>query len=148
MRKFNLSGVIDVDMYQGFLNPDYAFERDDPSEEQWDNFSIDKYVELVLELAIKELKKMLATLPERLRCEYVEGGGQIWSPKYYNYQTDTLEFSVVSDYVGSEQEYQKEIDAFFKTDWDAEFSAAYRIFDIITSDYLIDSFQISEEEQR
>lgn len=150
MKVFQILGIVDVNMYNTLLDPAVSIEYgdDDLTEEQvdalWDSFNLEAYTAKVCELAVVELRKMLARLPSNLRCTYVEGSARIWSPKYYNYFGDTLEFRVNAETELSEKEFQAYLDDFFRTDWNAEFGPDYRIYENLRENCTIYDF-VKEE---
>ena len=151
MKTYDISGIVNVSMYQSILAPEVALDTldlsgmdDDTAEatemEAWDNFDAEQYRKLVLERAVIELKKLLAELPNNWRCEYVEGSAEIHA-NYNQNILDRLYFKVEYNGVDvSEAFLQKQLTDFFLTDWNAEFGAQYRIYEYIASNYTPCSF--------
>jgi uncharacterized protein YeaO (DUF488 family) len=140
--EFNVSGIVDVNLYQSLLAPDFTLRQDGKdSEKEWDNFHVQKYTALVLEQAVLELKKILERLPAERRCVYVEGSAHIYA-NYAQNILDRLYFKVKTETgIGmNEARIQEYLRDFFLDDWNAEFGAAYRISEYISSNYHVGDF--------
>lgn len=154
MKEFNISGIVNVSLYQSIIEPEVALgecseypknEFDSYDDAVWDRFDADMYREKVKELAVVELKALLATLPEAWRCEYVEGSAEI----HYAYEhniLDRLYFKVthsgksVHGWDISEKTLQDYLTSFFLKDWEAEFGAQYRIYAHLGDNHTIGDF--------
>ncbi len=152
MRTFNITGIVDVNMYNTLLDPAVTLddEFDELSEAErdalWDRFDVTAYTANVRKLAVCELRKLLTRLPAPLRCAYVEDSAFIDSPKYYNDRGDELRFQLSADTDMSEAAFQAYLDDFFREDWSAEFGPDYHIYAYIKENLTIYSF-LKEAEQ-
>lgn len=138
MAVFNLCGIVDVGTYNTILDPAVTLDGDETSESQWDQFQFAKYMETVKELAVRELKKLLAKLPTKIT--YVEGSAWIDSPNFYNYRNDMLCFQAEADVGMTEKQLQQYIEDKLALEIDQEFDAAYRIYEYISGNYTVESF--------
>jgi hypothetical protein len=147
MKTYNISGIVNVAMYQHILDPGVTLCDDKTDYEKV--FNIKRYREIVKERAVVELKKLLATLPEEWHCEYVEGSAEIHSD-YMRNILDRLYFKVThsdkskNGWDISEATLQDYLTSFFRKDWDAEFGASYRIYEYISSNYTEEEFYDEE----
>jgi hypothetical protein len=131
-------------MYNSILDPQLTLDNGDYETkiQAWINFNPVKYTELVCERAVIELKKLLSQLPPETKCEYIEGSAYIDSPRYYNYRGDEFRFKIKTEnglFKNNEQA-QCYLRSFFLDDWEAEFGAAYGIYEYISSNYGIADF--------
>ena len=142
-----ISGIVDVNMYHSLLDPDFTIGRDgEVDDKEWDRFDAAKYTAFVCELAVLELKKLLDKLPADKRCVYVDGSAYIHSNYMHNI-LDRLYFQVraVGHICITEAQVQAYLSDFFTGDWNAEFGAAYRISEYISSNCGIGDFPLEEE---
>jgi hypothetical protein len=148
MKTYNLSGIVDVGMYQSLLAPEVALDNADRTEAEderlWDRFDVAAYTACVCERAVVELKMLLTRLPSELHVAYVENSAHIVSPQYYNYLTDRLYFQVTADSDMTEDEMQRYMTGFFINDWDAEFGPDYQIYAYIQENMTLEDFQKEE----
>ena len=100
MREYEIWRIVDVNMYNSLLSPDFTLERMAENDAQqveidalWNRFDFKKYSDFVCERAVIELKKLLKRLPDSMRVRYVEGSAEIYSPPYYNYGGDELMYA-------------------------------------------------------
>jgi len=94
----NLLPIISVGMYNTLLDSESIFENQLSEESKliqeyfWDNFDNEKY--------IKKIEKLTQYFIEDYFPVEVEGikinlkAGEIYSPKYYNFETDQIDFEV------------------------------------------------------
>lgn len=138
----NISGIIDVNMYHSLLDPSFTLGRDGEAvEKTWERFDAQKYNALVCDLAVEELEKLLEQLPSDKRCVYIPGTASIYA-NYMNNILDRFYFKVkTDDSVGMEEtRLQEYLCDYFLSDWNAEFGAAHRISEFISSHYVIGDF--------
>lgn len=148
-RTYHLRYGVDVNMYQTLLDPDFTLESHETLSEQeqarlWERFDMHAYRQLVLQLTIPELKKLLAALPQPLRVQYVEGSAEIISPSDYSKGGDFLSFQITAAGDLSERQMQALLNACTDADWNAEFGSPYAISERICEHYTLDDFQRNE----
>jgi hypothetical protein len=114
----NLFPIINVGMYYSFISPDSIFDDYDinedfengdseyNAEQFWDNFDNDKYKAKIQELAADfltyEIDENFITIE----------AGELYSPKYYNFDTDNIELIVNFDKFKLLDEIKKDVNAF------------------------------------
>ena len=146
LRRYDLRGGVDVNMYNTLLEPDFALNVDADTmtaEEEKavrDRFDINAYRSKVLEIAIPLLEQQLRLLPERLNIRLVPGSAFIYSPHDYSYGGDELHFAIEARTDLSNAEMQALLDDAVREDWDAEFGAHYRISEDLGENYTIYDF--------
>lgn len=149
MKTYNVSGIVDVGMYQSLLSPEVALEDADRTEVEdeqlWNHFDVVCYTACVCKRAVIELKELLARLPPEFHIAYVEGSAHIVSPRYYNHLTDRLYFQITANSDMTEEEMQRYLTGFFADDWDAEFGSVYRIYDYLRENMTLENFQKKQE---
>ena len=101
MREYEIWRIVDVNMYNSLLSPDFTLERMAENDAQqakidalWNRFDFEKYSDFVCERAVIELKKLLKRLPRSMDVRFVEDSAEIYSPPYYNYGGDELIFRI------------------------------------------------------
>ena len=140
-RQFELSGIVNVGMYNTILAPEYAIAEDDTDEAAWEGFDNDQYKNKVLELAVKELKLLLGKVPATRNIAYVEGSAFISSPEFYNERNDQLRFRVTADAGQLDEEgLQRYIETCLNEELNAEFDAQYHIYQVLKENYSIADF--------
>ena len=119
----NLFPIINVGMYYSNISPetifdDYFinedFENGDSeynAEQFWDNFDFDKYKTKIQELAADFLTY---EIDDNNGNEIKIEAGELYSPKYYNFDTDNIELTVEFDKVKLLEFIKKDIDNFNK----------------------------------
>lgn len=119
----NLFPIINVGMYYSNISPetifdDYFinedFENGDSeynSDQFWDNFDNDKYKTKIQELAADFLTY---EIDDNNGNEIKIEAGELYSPKYYNFDTDNIELTVEFDKVKLLEFIKKDIDNFNK----------------------------------
>ena len=140
----NISGIIDVNMYRSLLDPSFTLGRDgEAGEKTWERFNAQKYNALVCDLAVEELEKLLERLPADKRCVYISGSASIYANYPHNI-LDRFHFKVRTEERSDmdEARLQEYLCGFFLDDWNAEFGAAHRISEFISSNYCIGDFPI------
>lgn len=102
----NLFPIISVGMYYSCISPENIFDSyyidedfengfsEFTAEHFWDNFDFDKYKSKIQELAKDFLKYEIED--EKGNSITIEAG-EIYSPKYYNFDTDNIELNVDFD---------------------------------------------------
>ena len=152
MRTYEIRGVIDVNMYNSLLSPEFTLDADTETEEQeaereqlWERFDIKKYSAFICERAVIELKALLKQLPSNMRVRYVEGSAEIYSPPYYNYGGDELIFKIRALSHRSRKGMQRYLDRFFTHEWNAEFGTDYRIYEYIRENMGLEDFLTEED---
>ena len=144
MKTYEICGIVDVNMYNTILMPDFVLEQEYKSEEEeqrlWDRFNLTAYVAIIRKRAVIELKKLLENLPKELQCRYVEDSAEIVMPHEYNYGGDFLRFKMTAECELSQPQMQTYLSTEFESDWDAEFGSAYRIMEYITENYTLEEF--------
>jgi len=114
----NLFPIINVGMYYSPISPDSVFDdyyiNDDfengdseyNADQFWDNFDNDKYKAKIQELAADfltyEIDENFVTIE----------AGELYSPKYYNFDTDNIELIVNFDKFKLLDEIKKDVNAF------------------------------------
>lgn len=114
----NLFNIIDVGMYYSPISPESVFddycinedfeENASPynADQFWDNFDNDKYRAKIQELAADfltyEIDENFVTIE----------AGELYSPKYYNFDTDNIELIVNFDKFKLLDEIKKDVNAF------------------------------------
>lgn len=101
----NLFPIINVGMYYSCISPENVFDSyniDDDFENDfseynadqfWDNFDFDKYKTKIQELAADFLTYEIDDNEIKIEA------GELYSPKYYNFDTDNIELTVEFDKV-------------------------------------------------
>jgi len=146
LRRYNLRGGVDVNMYNTVLEPDFALEvdaenfTDEEEKEVWNRFSITAYRSKVLELAIPLLEQQLQLLPAELHTSLVPGSTSIYSPNDYSYGGDELFFTIEAQSDMPTSKMQALLDEAVRADWTAEFSSQYRICDKLGENYTVYDF--------
>lgn len=117
----NLFPIINVGMYYSCISPetifdDYYinedFENGDSeynAEQFWDNFDNDKYKAKIQELAADFL---MYEIDDNNGNEIKIEAGELYSPKYYNFDTDNIELTVEFDKVKILNNVFKDVNAF------------------------------------
>ena len=117
----NLFPIINVGMYYSNISPetifdDYFinedFENGDSeynAEQFWDNFDFDKYKTKIQELAADFLTY---EIDDNNGNEIKIEAGELYSPKYYNFDTDNIELTVEFDKVKILNNVFKDVKAF------------------------------------
>lgn len=114
----NLFPIINVGMYYSHISPENVFDSyniDDDFENEfseynaeqfWDNFDFDKYKTKIQELAADfltyEIDENFITIQ----------AGELYSPKYYNFDTDNIELTVEFDKFKLLDAIKKDVNAF------------------------------------
>ena len=146
MNIFCIDRIIDVNMYQSFLSPEFTLEREwvtvDEERRAWDHFDLQSYSKVVLERAVIELKKLLSRLPVELCARYIEGSAEIISPPDYSYGGDFLRCRLELNSNMTQAQMQAYLDAFFSEDWNAEFGPDYSICEYLSDNYSLEDFQL------
>lgn len=151
MRTYEIWGVIDVNMYNSLLSPEFTLETDEDTEMNaererlWQRFNMDKYSALICKRAVIELKELLKQLPSNMRVRYVEGSAEIYSPPWYNYGGDELIFKIRALSHRSQKGMQRYLDRFFSDEWNAEFGPDYRIYEYIRENMGLEDFLTEED---
>ena len=152
MREYEIWRIVDVNMYNSLLSPDFTLERMAENDAQqveidalWNRFDFKKYSDFVCERAVIELKKLLKRLPDSMRVRYVEGSAEIYSPPYYNYGGDELIFRIRARSHRSQKSMQRYLDNFFREEWNKEFGPDYAIYEYIRENKGIEDFLLDEE---
>ena len=152
MREYEIWRIVDVNMYNSLLSPDFTLERMAENDAQqakidalWNRFDFVKYSDFVCERAVIELKKLLKRLPDSMRVRYVEGSAEIYSPPYYNYGGDELIFRIRARSHRSQKSMQRYLDNFFREEWNKEFGPDYAIYEYIRENKGIEDFLLDEE---
>lgn len=152
MREYEIWRIVDVNMYNSLLSPDFTLERMAENDAQqaeidalWNRFDFKKYSDFVCERAVIELKKLLKRLPDSMRVRYVEGSAEIYSPPYYNYGGDELIFRIRARSHRSLKSMQRYLDNFFREEWNKEFGPDYAIYEYIRENKGIEDFLLDEE---
>jgi len=152
MREYEIWRIVDVNMYNSLLSPDFTLERMAENDAQqaeidalWNRFDFKKYSDFVCERAVIELKKLLKRLPDSMRVRYVEGSAEIYSPPYYNYGGDELIFRIRARSHRSQKSMQRYLDNFFREEWNKEFGSDYAIYEYIRENKGIEDFLLDEE---
>ena len=152
MREYEIWRIVDVNMYNSLLSPDFTLERMAENDAQqaeidalWNRFDFKKYSDFVCERAVIELKKLLKRLPSGMRVRYVEGSAEIYSPPYYNYGGDELIFRIKARSHRSPKSIQRYLSDFFREEWNKEFGPDYAIYEYIRENKGIEDFLLDEE---
>ena len=152
MREYEIWRIVDVNMYNSLLSPDFTLERMAENDAQqaeidalWNRFDFKKYSDFVCERAVIELKKLLKRLPDSMRVRYVEGSAEIYSPPYYNYGGDELIFRIRARSHRSLKSMQRYLENFFREEWNKEFGSDYAIYEYIRENKGIEDFLLDEE---
>lgn len=152
MREYDIWRIVDVNMYNSLLSPDFTLERMAENDAQqveidalWNRFDFKKYSDFVCERAVIELKKLLKRLPDSMRVRYVEGSAEIYSPPYYNYGGDELIFRIHARSHRSLKSMQRYLENFFREEWNKEFGSDYAIYEYIRENKGIEDFLLDEE---
>ena len=152
MREYEIWRIVDVNMYNSLLSPDFTLERMAENDAQqaeidalWNRFDFKKYSDFVCERAVIELKKLLKRLPDSMRVRYVEGSAEIYSPPYYNYGGDELIFRIRARSHRSQKSMQRYLENFFREEWNKEFGSDYAIYEYIRENKGIEDFLLDEE---
>ena len=152
MRGYEIWRIVDVNMYNSLLSPDFTLERMAENDAQqakidalWNRFDFEKYSDFVCERAVIELKKLLKRLPDSMRVRYVEGSAEIYSPPYYNYGGDELIFRIRARSHRSQKSMQRYLENFFREEWNKEFGSDYAIYEYIRENKGIEDFLLDEE---
>ena len=151
MRTYEIWGVINVNMYNSLLSPEFTLETDadiemDAERERlWQRVDIKKYSAFICERAVIELKELLKQLPCNMRVRYVEGSAEIYSPPWYNYGGDELIFKIRALSHRSRKGMQRYLDRFFTDEWNAEFGPDYRIYEYIRENMGLEDFLTEED---
>lgn len=151
MRTYEIWGVINVNMYNSLLSPEFTLETDadiemDAERERlWQRFDVKKYTAFICERAVIELKALLKQLPSNMRVRYVEGSAEIYSPPWYNYGGDELIFKIRALSHRSRKGMQRYLDRFFTDEWNAEFGPDYRIYEYIRENMGLEDFLTEED---
>ena len=151
MRTYEIWGVINVNMYNSLLSPEFTLETDadiemDAERERlWKRFDIKKYTAFICERAVIELKVLLKQLPSNMRVRYVEGSAEIYSPPWYNYGGVELIFKIRALSHRSRKGMQRYLDRFFMDEWNAEFGPDYRIYEYIRENMGLEDFLTEED---
>lgn len=146
MQEFELYGIVDVGTFNTILDPSVALDNfaedmdEDAIEAEWERFSNELYMVKVLELAVIELKKLIAKLPAKYHIQYVEKSAQIDSPQFYNCGNDVLIFKVTATGEWTTEKLQGYIEAELATDINDEFNATYRIYEKLCGDHSAGEF--------
>lgn len=94
----SLFPIINVGMYESHLSPNEIFITDDLTIEQanefWDQFNNDDYVNHIEKLSSLFMPKVLTHNDFSIEIKT----GAIYSPRYYNYETDNIDFEVSFNY--------------------------------------------------
>ena len=153
LREYEIWRIVDVNMYNSLLSPDFTLEEDVQDDAQgaarealWNRFDFKKYSDFVCERAVIELKKLLKRLPSGMRVRYVEGSAEIYSPPYYNYGGDELIFHIKARSHRSQKSMQRYLSEFFREEWNKEFGPDYAIYEYIRENKGIEDFLLDEEE--
>lgn len=151
MRTYEIWGVIDVNMYNSLLSPEFTLETDEDTEmnaereQLWQRFDVKKYADLIRDRAVIELKELLKQLPSNMRVRYVEGSAEIYSPPWYNDGGDELVFKIRALSRRSQKGMQRYLDRFFSDEWNAEFGPDYRIYEYIRENMGLEDFLTEED---
>lgn len=117
----NLFPIINVGMYYSSISPENVFDSyiiDDDfendfseytAEQFWDNFDFDKYKTKIQELAADFL---MYEIDDENGNEIKIKAGELYSPKYYNFDTDNIELTVEFDKVKILNNVFKDVNAF------------------------------------
>lgn len=117
----NLFPIINVGMYYSNISPETIFDdyfiNDDfdnggseyNAEQFWDNFDFDKYKTKIQELAADFL---IYEIDDENGNEIKIEAGELYSPKYYNFDTDNIELTVEFDKVKILNNVFKDVNAF------------------------------------
>lgn len=117
----NLFPIINVGMYYSSISPENVFDSyniDDDfendfseynAEQFWDNFDFDKYKTKIQELAADFLTY---EIDDNNGNEIKIEAGELYSPKYYNFDTDNIELTVEFDKVKILNNVFKDVNAF------------------------------------
>ena len=127
MREYEIWRIVDVNMYNSLLSPDFTLERMAENDAQqveidalWNRFDFKKYSDFVCERAVIELKKLLKRLPRSMDVRFVEDSAEIYSPPYYNYGGDELIFRIRARSHRSQKSMQRYLENFFREEWNKE----------------------------
>ena len=152
MREYEIWRIVDVNMYNSLLSPDFTLERMAENDAQqakidalWNRFDFEKYSEFVCERAVIELKKLLKRLPRSMDVRFVEDSAEIYSPPYYNYGGDELIFRIRARSHRSLKSMQRYLENFFREEWNKEFGSDYAIYEYIRENKGIEDFLLDEE---
>jgi hypothetical protein len=129
-------------MYQSVLCPSFTLGRDGTADaNEWQRFDAAKYKTLVCELAVEELEKLLERLPADKCCVYIPGTASVYANYAHNI-LDRFYFKVRQDDIAGmdEARLQEYLCDFYIKDWEAEFGAAHRISEFISSNYGVGDF--------
>lgn len=117
----NLFPIISVGMYYSHISPENVFDSyniDDDFENDfseynadqfWDNFDNDKYKTKIQELAADFLTY---EIDDNNGNEIKIEAGELYSPKYYNFDTDNIELTVEFDKFKLLDAIKKDVNAF------------------------------------
>lgn len=117
----NLFPIINVGMYYSCISPEIVFDSyniDDDFENDfseynadqfWDNFDFDKYKTKIQELAADFLTY---EIDDNNGNEIKIEAGELYSPKYYNFDTDNIELTVEFDKFKLLDAIKKDVNAF------------------------------------
>ena len=152
MREYEIWRIVDVNMYNSLLSPDFTLERMAENDAQqakidalWKRFDFEKYSDFVCERAVIELKKLLKRLPRSMDVRFVEDSAEIYSPPYYNYGGDELIFRIRARSHRSQKSMQRYLENFFREEWNKEFGSDYAIYEYIRENKGIEDFLLDEE---
>lgn len=94
----NLFPIINVGMYNSYLSPDAVLCDDDLTADQanefWGQFNNDDYVKHIEKLSSLFMPKVLTHNDFSIEIKT----GAIYSPRYYNYETDNIDFEISFNY--------------------------------------------------
>ena len=152
MREYEIWRIVDVNMYNSLLSPDFTLERMAENDAQqakidalWKRFDFEKYSDFVCERAVIELKKLLKRLPRSMDVRFVEDSAEIYSPPYYNYGGDELIFRIRARSHRSQKSMQRYLENFFREEWNKEFGSDYAIYEYSRENKGIEDFLLDEE---
>lgn len=152
MREYEIWRIVDVNMYNSLLSPDFTLERMAENDGQqaeidalWNRFDFKKYSDFICERAVIELKKLLKRLPRSMDVRFVEDSAEIYSPPYYNYGGDELIFRIRARSHRSQKSMQRYLENFFREEWNKEFGSDYAIYEYIRENKGIEDFLLDEE---
>ena len=151
-RRYDLRGGVDVNMYNTFLEPDFALNvdadtmTDEEEKAVWDRFDIDAYRSKVLEIAIPLLAEKIEQAFSFCGGVLIPDSVFIYSPHDYSYGGDELRFAIEARTDLSCADMQALLDDAVREDWDAEFGAHYRISEKLGENYTIYDFLRPEGE--
>jgi hypothetical protein len=100
--------ILDVGMYESQLDARYMFDGEEQEVEHCDiltneekeyffenqDWDCEAYKNLVCEQGMWQLEGFFKDVSDVIKIKLVEGSGSIWSPQYYNYTSDTLDFEI------------------------------------------------------